>query len=133
MEGKDYKELLNKQDAIIGLLSEMLKWIKVTSIPHVKTLLQEILRSDKEKIAYHCSDGRNIREVAKSANVGVSTLDNWWKTWPKYGIVELVSVKRGKRVKRIFSLEDFGIQVPRIKMKKEKQKKSKKRKKRKIR
>ena len=116
------KKTGNRQDKIVELLNELLKWIKVTSIPHVKTLLQEILRNDKEKIAYHCSDGRNIREVAKSANVGVSTIGNWWKTWSKYGIVELVSVRRGKRVKRIFSLEDFGIQVPRIKMKKKNKK-----------
>ena len=119
---KEIKEMGDKQDKIAELLGELLKWIKVTSIPHVKTLLQEILQSDKEKIAYHYSDGRSIREVAKSANVGLSTVDNWWKTWSKYGIVELVSVKRGKRVKRIFSLEDFGVKVPKLKMKKENKK-----------
>ena len=105
------KEKKDKQDRIIELLEEMLKWIKVTSIPQVKKLLLEILPSDEEKRAYHHSDGRKSREVAKFARVGHVAVAKWWKTWIRAGIAKSVSVKRGKRARRIFSLEDFGIEV----------------------
>lgn len=108
------EEKKDKQDRIIELLEEMLKWTKVTSIPHVKTLLSEILPSDKEKVAYHYSDGRGSQEVAKFAKVGFATITKWWKVWARAGIAELVSVKGGERAKRIFSLEDFGIVVPQL-------------------
>lgn len=117
------KEKADKQDKIIELLGEILKWTKITSIPHVKTLLQEILPSEKEKIAYHYTDGRSSREIAKLADVSLSTVANWWKTWAKVGIVELVNVRRGKRAKRIFSLEEFDIKIPKIGNSKKKDKK----------
>ena len=62
------EENKDKQDRMIELLEEMLKWMKVTSIPQVKKLLLDILPSDREKIAYHFSDGgRGSQEVAKFA------------------------------------------------------------------
>ena len=55
------EEERNKQDRMIELLEELLKWTKVTSIPHVKKLLLEILPSDEEKKAYHYSNGQDSR------------------------------------------------------------------------
>lgn len=109
------EEKKDKQDIMIDRLSEMLKWIKVTSIPQVKKLLSEILPSDKEKIAFHYSDGRDSREVAKFAGISHVAVTRWWKTWMRDGIAEPVSAKRGERARRIFSLEDFGIEVPNLK------------------
>ena len=108
-------ETKDKQDRMIELLEEMLKWTKVTSIPHVKKLLLEILPNDKEKIAYHYSDGCGSKTVAKFAGVGYATVTKWWKVWAKAGIADMMSVKGGERARRIFSLEDFGIKVPPLK------------------
>lgn len=102
----------DKQDRMIEMLEEMLKWTKVTSIPQVKELLLDILPSDEEKIAYYYSDGRGSQEVAKLAGVTHTTVTNWWKIWARGGIAEIMSVKGGVRAKRLFSLEDFGIEVP---------------------
>jgi hypothetical protein len=103
----------DKQDRIIDVLQEILKWTKVTSIPQVKKLLLDILPSNNEKIAYHLSDGgRGSQEVAKSAKVSYVTVTKWWKIWARAGIAEMLNVKGGERAKRIFSLEDFGIPVP---------------------
>jgi len=102
----------DKQDIMIEILGEMLKWLKVTSIPQVKKLLLDILSSDKEKIAYHYSDGRDSRAVAKLAGIHFSTVATWWKRWERAGIAEPIGAKRGERARRIFSLEDFGIEVP---------------------
>lgn len=102
----------DRQDKMIALLAEILKWIKVTSIPQVKKLLLDMLPSDDEKIAYHYSDGRGSRAVAKFVSVNYSTVAKWWKTWVRGGIAKTMSVRRGERAKRIFSLEDFGIEIP---------------------
>lgn len=106
-------EKKDKQDRMIEILEETLKWTRVTSIPQVKRLFLDILPSDKEKIAYHFSDGAHSgKDVAAVAGVATGTVSNWWKVWVKSGIAESVSVKGGERARRMFSLEDFGIQVP---------------------
>jgi len=98
---------------MIKLLEELVKWTKVTSIPHVKKLLLEILASPKDKIAYQSSDGKTRKEVAKQANVSVFTISKFWEKWTKAGIAKAISVRGGgQRGIRIFSLEDFGIEVP---------------------
>lgn len=72
---------MSREDRMIELLEELVKWTKTTSIPQVKKLLLEVLSSTEEKLAYQLSNGkRTIREVAKQANVGVSTLSRWWKS-----------------------------------------------------
>jgi len=103
---------MSKENRMIELLEELVKWAKVTSIPRVKKLLLEILKSPEEKIAYQSSDGeRSSREVADQANVGQRTIIRWWQRWVKAGIAEPISVKGGERAMRIFSLDDFGIEV----------------------
>ncbi len=109
------KESEDKQDKIIKILTEILKWIKVTSIPQVKKLLLELLPSDEEKIAYQYSDGRTSQEVSQLSGVSYVTITKWWKIWIRAGIAEPTSVKGGERARRIFSLQDFGIEVPSLK------------------
>jgi len=104
---------VSEKDRTIELLEELVKWTKVTSISKVKKLLLEILSNPEEKIAYQSSNGeRSGREVAEQANVTQPTIAGWWKKWLKAGIAEPVSVRRGKRARRLFSLDDFGIEVP---------------------
>jgi len=106
---------MNKEDKMIELLEELVKWTKVASIPKVKELLLSILKSPEEMIAYQISDGeKTSREVADVANVSQSSIAKWWKDWIRAGIAESASVQRGERAKRIFSLDDFGIEVPKI-------------------
>lgn len=107
---------ISKKDRTIELLEELVKWTKVTSMPHVKKLLAEILVKPEEKIAYQISDGKQtVRQVGKQANVGRNTVSVWWNKWIKAGIAEPISVMGGgTRAKRAFSLEDFGIEVPKI-------------------
>jgi hypothetical protein len=106
------EEKKDKQDRMIELLEEMLRWMKVTSIPQVKKLLLDTLPSDKEKIAYHYSDGRDSRAVSTVAGVHFTTIARWWRTWTRVGIAESVRAKGGDRARRSFLLEDFGIEVP---------------------
>jgi transposase-like protein len=102
----------DKEDKMIEILEEMLRWTRVTSIPQVKQLLLETLPSAKEKTAYHYSDGRDSRAISRATGVPFSTVARWWKRWIRAGIAEPVGAKRGDRAKRVFSLEDFGIEIP---------------------
>jgi len=106
------EEKKDKQDRMIELLEELLKWTKVTNIPHVKKLLLELLSSDEQKIAYHNSNGNSSRDVAEIAGASQTDVTKWWKVWIRTGIAEPLSVQRGDRAKRAFSLQDFGIEVP---------------------
>lgn len=106
---------MNQDEKIVQLLEDLVKWTKVTSIPRVKELLLEILENPEEKIVYQSSNGEGSMKVAKLANVSHVTVTKWWKKWIKAGIAVSISVKGGKRAKRIFSLDDFGIEVPIIK------------------
>lgn len=106
---------MSKEDRMIELLEELVKWTKVTSVPSVKKLLLEILPNPEDKIAYQLSDGKTRREIANQANVSGRTISSWWKKWIRNGIAVPISVQRGKRAKRIFSLDDFGIEIPPLK------------------
>ena len=104
---------MSKEDSMIKLLEELVKWAKVTGIPKVRELLLSILESPEEMIAYQASNGeRTSREVGDQAQVNQSTISKWWKKWLIAGIAEPISVRRGERAKRSFSLDDFGIEVP---------------------
>ena len=103
---------VSKEDRMIELLEELVKWTKVSSIPIVKKLLLEILSKPEQKIAYHTSDGKTIKKVAKQTNVSVFSISKWWERWTKAGIAEDIPVRGGKRTIRKFSLDDFGIKVP---------------------
>ncbi len=121
MVKKEKNETKKKDRSQREILEEMLRWIKVTSIPHVKDLLDSL--PPKEKIAYHCSDGRNnTRTIAKIIGVDHTTITNWWKKWNTKGIVEPLSVRRGIRYRHVFELSDFDIKVPSIPKKKSKKK-----------
>lgn len=104
---------MSKEDRMVELLEELVRWTRVTSFPKVKDLLIGTLTSQEEKVAYQSSDGeKTSREVAEMANVSKFTILKWWTAWIKAGIAESISVQRGERAKRIFSLDDFGVEVP---------------------
>lgn len=107
---------MSKEDKMIELLEELVRWTKVTSIPHAKKLLEEILQSPEEKTAYQASDEKmSYEEIAKLVNVSSMTISNYGKKWIKNGIARAVPVKGGgQRAVRLFSLEDFGIEIPTI-------------------
>jgi hypothetical protein len=105
---------MNQDERIVQLLEELVNWTKIVSIPKVKELLLSILESPAEIVAYQLSDGRASKKVAIESNVSYVTITKWWKKWIKAGIAESISVAGGKRAKRVFSLDDFGIEVPKI-------------------
>lgn len=105
-----------KFDRIISLLEELLKWTKLQGLEKAQNALTTLLKTDAEKLAYEQSDGKTSREVSAIVGVSHGTIANYWKKWARYGIVtEINSKGGGTRYKRIFSLQEFGIDVPKTK------------------
>ncbi len=107
------KETLDKQDKVIELLEEILRWTRLQGIQNAKSVLLDALKSDKEKLAYQFSDGRSSGEVMKVCGVTAMTVTNYWRRWFTLGIVH-PSPKYKGRFERAFSLEDMGIEIPSI-------------------
>jgi hypothetical protein len=110
--GKDERDLLER---IHGTLEELLKWTRFEGMLKIKEVLLDVLRTDGEKLAYHYSDGRSSREVAKLAGLSHTTIVDYWKKWATLGLMESINVRGGTRYKRVFSLSDFGIEISRVK------------------
>lgn len=114
---------LSREDRVIKLLEEILKWTRFQGMRRVKEVLLDTLRTEEEKIAYQYSDGRGSKEVAKLAGFkSHSTIIDYWKKWARLGLMEPMKVRGGTRYKRSFSLPDFGIEVPKPKIKIEEEK-----------
>ena len=107
---KESETLVEKQDKMIELLEEILKWTRFEGMQRVKAVLLETLRKDSEKIAYHHSDGRGSLEISKMAGVSDFAIRSYWKKWATIGLVRPSSKFKG-RYERLFSLEDLGIEV----------------------
>jgi len=102
-----------KLERIICLLEEILKWTKLQGLEKAQLALTTLLKNDAEKLAYENSDGRTSREISAVVGVSHATIANYWKKWARYGIVaEMSSRGGGMRYKKIFSLQDFGIEIP---------------------
>lgn len=103
-----------KLDRIIELLEEILKWTGFEGNQRVKEVLLDELDTDDKKIAYELSDGRSSPDIAKEVDVIDKTIRNWWKKWVKRSIAE-IHPSYSKRIRKIFLLGDFGIEVPKVK------------------
>jgi len=111
------EEKKDKQGIMIELLEEMLKWIKFAGLKEVKNTLGSVLDTEQKRLVYHLSDGaRGTVEISKLAGIGsTKTVFDMWQAWLKLSLGESLPVKGGSRFKRSFDLEDFGIEIPRMK------------------
>lgn len=108
---------MNEDSQQTSILREILKWIKISGMKEVKILLETQLQNDSKKLIYQLSDGtKGTQEIAKTVG-GISHMSvaNYWKAWEKVGLGEPITAMGGKRFKRSFDLEDFGIKIPEIK------------------
>jgi hypothetical protein len=99
------------QKKVIELLTAIAKWSRFSGIQTARQVITSTLQNDAEKLAYHYSDGRASRDVAKMSGLSDFTIRNYWKKWNIAGLV-FPSNKFKGRYERAFSLEDFGIELP---------------------
>ena len=94
------------------LMEQQLKWAKLAGQSQLKTIFKETLTVEEEKMVYELSDGqRSTRDIERLTNVGRTKVATLWKKWYKMGIMEKSEKYEGKRMRRLFSLSDVGIEV----------------------
>jgi DNA-binding CsgD family transcriptional regulator len=101
----------DKQDKIIELLDEILRWTRLQGVQNARAVLITALKTDTDKIIYHLSDGRPSGEIAKVCGVTGMSVRRYWRRWFTLGITQ-PSKKYKRRFERSFSLADLGIEVP---------------------
>lgn len=108
---------MENNENIINLLKELVKWTKFQAWSKVKEVLLNVLNDDIKKLIYHFSDGKSSsRKMTEKVPVGHSTIVKYWNDWAKSNIVEPIPVRGGgTRYKKMFNLEDFGIELPKAK------------------
>jgi len=104
------------------LLSEILKWTRFVGKQQLKALLLDSLKEDVEKVAYELSDGKSLREIERICkdngySVSRDTINRYWHKWVALGFVEPSKRFKG-RYEKIVSLEEVGIEYPKIELKK---------------
>jgi len=99
---------------IVELLEELVKWKRFEGAQFAKRTLRELFTKDAEKLVYNYSDGRGSKKIASISGVSDFSVRNYWKKWNFEGLV-VPSEKHKGRYERIFSLEDFGIDIPLLK------------------
>ncbi|MBU7036699.1 MAG: hypothetical protein HXS52_02115 [Theionarchaea archaeon] len=105
------KEEVESSRKLLEVLEEILKWTKFQGMQNVKVILESELDDISKKLIYELSDGRSSPEIAKIAGVASKTVRNHWKKWCAMGIMEIHPDYK-KRYRKVFSLEEVGIQPP---------------------
>ena len=108
------KESKNKEDSIsfqiLLAIQELLRWTKVSSYENIKKMLEITLDSENKRIVYYLSNGKNNQdEIIAKGKVAAGSISRYWNEWEKLGIGESIPVKRGKRFKGSFDLNNFGL------------------------
>lgn len=111
-------KLLNtspKNDNSIALqtllaIQELVRWTKASSYENIKNMLETVLDSENKRTVYYLSNGENNQdEIIAKGKVGAGSISRYWNEWEKLGIGESIPVKRGKRFKGTFDLNNFGL------------------------
>ena len=109
---------MSKENEQTNVLKEILKWIKVSAIKDIKSVLEDEFKdNDIKKQVYQLSDGtKGTKKIAKLVkHKTYSTILRYWKSWEKLGLGESIPIKGGKRFQHSFNLKDFGIKITEIK------------------
>ena len=102
---------MSENQRMVELLEELVKWKRFEGAQLAKKILRELLSKDAEKIVYQYSDGRGSKDIADLAGVSDFSVRSYWKKWNVEGLV-IPSKKHKGRYEKVFSLEDFGIEIP---------------------
>jgi biotin operon repressor len=108
------EELAKKLDMLNSTLKEMLKWSRFQNLPKLKEVLEKELDDQSKKLVFENTDGqKSMRQVSTESAVPVPTIQGWWNRWYNIGILEPSETWKG-RLKRICSLKDVGIEMPKV-------------------
>ena len=94
-----------------SILIEILKWMKFTGMEKLRKSIDDSMKTDIKKLVYELSDGRSSPDISQETGVDESTIRDYWKAWAYLGLVEIHPDYK-KRYRKLFSLSELGIEVP---------------------
>lgn len=100
---------LSEGTEVLAELKEQTKWLRFLGLRALGPVLEQQLKSDRERLAYELSDGRASTAIAPAVGVSSRMITNYWTKWIAAGIAE--ETKNG-RATRLASLSQLGIAVP---------------------
>ena len=108
-ESNDPKQ--EQLDRIELRLTEICMWLRFQNRETLGGLLQEVLRSDRDKLVFELTDSVNsTTKIAKAAKVSQPRISQIWNSWKPLGIIVEVPGTRGK-YKHICSLNELGMKT----------------------
>jgi hypothetical protein len=97
------------RNLILMELREQTKWLRLTGFQVLRSELNRLLRTDKQRAVYELSDGqRTVREVARLAGVGVGSVSRLWSQWIAAGVCSESSSAAG-RAHHLAPLSQLGL------------------------
>jgi hypothetical protein len=103
----------DREQQILELLSEILRWTKIGAL-NLRESLVQVLDGDQKRLVYELTDGsRSGREIEGISGVPTRTVNNWWSRWKELGFVD-PSPKYERRVQWLCSLRMLGIAIPEV-------------------
>ena len=100
---------MNTDEEMLNELKVMNRWLRILAIPTLREKLVAEVGSAEMKRVYQASDGSSIREVAKAAGVGKTTVQRQWQAWAAHGLVEPSGVEG--RFQKIVDLKEVGVEA----------------------
>ena len=97
------------EDEILEATRETNRWLRILALPTLREKLGAELTKPELKRIYQASDGRQIRQVATAAKVGLGTVHRYWQQWAVQGLLEPTSVSG--RFRRIIDLREVGLEA----------------------
>jgi hypothetical protein len=103
---------MSTNDDVLAELRTQTSWLRLLGLQTLRPALDDLLKSDKQKVAYEFSDGsRTTRQVAEMAGIGAGTVSRWWTEWLAIGVCMEAPSHPG-RAKHLASISDLGIPTP---------------------
>lgn len=96
------------------VLEDILKWQKLQGREILKAKLknENLLSNEKEVHVYYHSDGdKSSRDIGRIVNMSYKTVQNLWKRWINSSLAEPTQKYGGGRCKRLFNLNDLGLEL----------------------
>lgn len=111
---KTLNDIWKKLDEHEKILRDIGRWLRFQNIGKLKEILEAELDTDEKKVVFENTDGeKGIRDISGVSRTPPKTVYNWWQKWFRLGIVEPSEAYQG-RLKKICSLDDVGINIPKI-------------------